>query len=157
MNNETNPPQITPEAIEAQRLEDARIATSQSKRFITIPLSIAIVIRSVFLPANPNKMRKAHPDVVAAAKRFIAAVNEPLQFDNPAAPNYDWQRHGEWYSQRLANAHIHNSELEQKIARLREQLRCLAQAVVYEDSRTVGAEGPSWELLELAKSALKQS
>lgn len=43
-----------------------------------------------------------------------------------------------------------------EIERVREQLRCLAQAVVYEDSRTVGVEGPSWELLELAKSALKQ-
>lgn len=49
---------------------------TSKERFITIPLSIAIVIRSVFLPSNPNKMRKAHPDVVAAAKRFIRAVEE---------------------------------------------------------------------------------
>lgn len=46
------------------------------ERFVTIPLSVAILIRNVFVPRNPNKMRKAHPDVVSAAKRFIRAVEE---------------------------------------------------------------------------------
>lgn len=37
-------------------------------------LETARLIRNVFLPSNPNKMRKAAPEVVAAAKAFIAAV-----------------------------------------------------------------------------------
>lgn len=46
------------------------------ERYVTVPLSIAILIRKCFVPRNPNKMRGAHPDVVAAAKRFIRAVEE---------------------------------------------------------------------------------
>jgi hypothetical protein len=41
-----------------------------------------------------------------------------MQTDNPSAPDYDWQADREWFNQRLANARIHNSELEQKVARL---------------------------------------
>jgi len=42
-----------------------------------------------------------------------------MQFQNPDAPNYDWQKDREWFNQRLAKARIHNSELEQEVARLR--------------------------------------
>lgn len=41
---------------------------------VTIPLDVARLIRNAFLPVNPNKMRNAAPEVVAAAKAFIAAV-----------------------------------------------------------------------------------
>jgi len=39
-----------------------------------------------------------------------------MQTANPNAPDYDWQADREWFNQRLANARIHNSELEQKLA-----------------------------------------
>lgn len=39
-----------------------------------------------------------------------------MQTDNPSAPDYDWQADREWFNQRLANARIHNSELERKLA-----------------------------------------
>lgn len=42
-----------------------------------------------------------------------------LQFDNPDAPDYDWKKDREWFNQRLANARIHNSELERKLATAR--------------------------------------
>lgn len=44
-------------------------------RTITIDLDDAIIVRNVFLPRNPNKMRGADPLVVAAAKKFIREVN----------------------------------------------------------------------------------
>lgn len=45
-------------------------------------------------------------------------MNDPkqMQTDNPSAPDYDWQADREWFNHRLANARIHNSELEQKLA-----------------------------------------
>jgi hypothetical protein len=46
-----------------------------------------------------------------------------LQFNNPSAPNYDWQQDREWFNQRLANANIYNIRLERRIAQLREGLR----------------------------------
>lgn len=46
-----------------------------------------------------------------------------MQTDNPSAPDYDWQADREWFNQRLANARIHNSELEQKLAAARTLLR----------------------------------
>ena len=46
-----------------------------------------------------------------------------LQFDNPSMSDYDWQKDREWFNQRLANARIHNSELEQKLATARTLLR----------------------------------
>lgn len=46
-----------------------------------------------------------------------------MQTDNPNAPDYDWQADREWFNQRLANARIHNSELEQKLAAARAALR----------------------------------
>lgn len=46
-----------------------------------------------------------------------------LQTDNPSAPDYDWQKDREWFNQRLANARIHNGELEQKLAIARNLLR----------------------------------
>ena len=45
--------------------------------YVTIPATTALLIRQVFVPINPNKMRNAHPDVVAAAHQFIAAVGLP--------------------------------------------------------------------------------
>lgn len=45
-----------------------------------------------------------------------------MQTDNPGAPDYDWQADREWFNQRLANARIHNSELERKLAQARELL-----------------------------------
>lgn len=42
----------------------------------SIPMRTAVLIRRAFLPTNPNKMRKAHPDVVVAALDFIQHVRE---------------------------------------------------------------------------------
>ena len=42
-----------------------------------------------------------------------------MQTYDPSAPDYDWQADREWFNQRLANARIHNSELEQKLAQAR--------------------------------------
>ena len=42
-----------------------------------------------------------------------------MQTANPNAPDYDWQADREWFKQRLANARIHNSELERKLATAR--------------------------------------
>lgn len=41
---------------------------------IEIDFETADLVRKVFLPSNPNKMRNAAPEVVKAAKDFIAAV-----------------------------------------------------------------------------------
>jgi uncharacterized coiled-coil protein SlyX len=46
-----------------------------------------------------------------------------MQTTNPSAPDYDWQADREWFNQRLANARIHNSELERKIATKNEVIR----------------------------------
>lgn len=43
---------------------------------VIVPIETAIIIRKVFLPVNPNKMRGAHPSVVKAAKDFIAALEK---------------------------------------------------------------------------------
>lgn len=39
--------------------------------------STALLVRQAFLPANPNKLRNARPDVVQAAKDFIALAERP--------------------------------------------------------------------------------
>lgn len=52
-----------------------------------------------------------------------------MQFQNPDAPNYDWQKDREWFNQRLANARIRNSELEQEIARLRTIVRSVNRII----------------------------
>ncbi len=41
---------------------------------VAIPLRTAQFVDNVFLPANPNKLRRAHPDVVQAAKVFKSLV-----------------------------------------------------------------------------------
>lgn len=41
---------------------------------VTIDLATAIIVRNVFLPRNPNKLRGAHPDTVAAAHAFNSEV-----------------------------------------------------------------------------------
>jgi hypothetical protein len=44
---------------------------------VTLPADVAHLIRRAFLPLNPNKMRNAAPEVVAAAHQFIAATGLP--------------------------------------------------------------------------------
>lgn len=51
-------------------------AGGQVGRVVVLPLAVARIIRNVFLPRNPNKLRGAHPDTVAAAKVCIAAIEE---------------------------------------------------------------------------------
>lgn len=41
---------------------------------VSIPLDVAVLVRNVFLPTNPNKLRSATPEVKAAAIAFKAAV-----------------------------------------------------------------------------------
>jgi hypothetical protein len=43
---------------------------------VLVSRETANIIRSVFLPANPRKMRKPHPDVMKAVQDFIAAVEQ---------------------------------------------------------------------------------
>lgn len=45
---------------------------------VTVDLDTAYLIAKVFCPANPNKMRKADPRVVAAAHEFKRATHEAL-------------------------------------------------------------------------------
>jgi hypothetical protein len=41
---------------------------------VTVDFRTADLIRKAFVPRNPKKMRNAAPEVVQAAKDFIAAV-----------------------------------------------------------------------------------
>ncbi len=41
---------------------------------VSVPHPTAQLVRLAFLPTNPTKMRNAAPEVVQAAKDFIAAV-----------------------------------------------------------------------------------
>lgn len=41
---------------------------------VNVPARVALLIRHVFVPRNPNKLRNAMPEVVQAAKDFIALV-----------------------------------------------------------------------------------
>jgi hypothetical protein len=43
---------------------------------LRISLEDARIIRSVFLPQNPRKMKSPHPDTLAAVCHFITALNE---------------------------------------------------------------------------------
>lgn len=43
---------------------------------VVIPFETARLIRNVFLPANPRKLRKAHPDTVAAVELFLAKLSQ---------------------------------------------------------------------------------
>lgn len=42
---------------------------------VLVPLDLVRFVRKVWLPANPNKLRSAAPETVAAAKRFIAIAD----------------------------------------------------------------------------------
>jgi hypothetical protein len=53
-------------------------------------------------------------------------MEKQMQTANPSAPDYDRQADREWFNQRLANARIHNSELERKIAGYRAALKGIA-------------------------------
>ena len=55
-------------------LNSPRSATGDTHGMVGIPVEVARLVRKVFLPANPNKLRKADANVVLAAKVFIAAV-----------------------------------------------------------------------------------
>ncbi len=59
----------------------------------------------------------------------LPAEDEALQFNNPSAPNYDWQKDREWFNQRLANSNIRNSELAQQVSKLRKQLADINKTV----------------------------
>lgn len=50
-------------------------------------------------------------------------TEEQLQFDNPEAPNYDWQKDREWFNQRLASERIRNAALHNRIWVLRAWLK----------------------------------
>jgi hypothetical protein len=50
---------------------EAAVSTSVEVR---LPLETARIIRAVFLPHNPNKMRKPDPEVLAAVTIFIEAL-----------------------------------------------------------------------------------
>lgn len=45
-----------------------------SEPVFVLPLPIARLIRNVFLPRNPRKMRGAHPDTLAAVNHYIEAL-----------------------------------------------------------------------------------
>jgi len=51
-------------------------AGGQVERVVVLPLEVARIVRNVFLPRNPNKLRGAHPDTVSAAKAYIAAFED---------------------------------------------------------------------------------
>lgn len=60
-----------------QRAYDLGCANSETERnadTITIPLETARLVRQACLPVNPNKCRGWHPDLLAAVRAFIAAV-----------------------------------------------------------------------------------
>jgi hypothetical protein len=43
---------------------------------ISVPVDLARTINAVFLPMNPNKMRSAAPEVVAAVREFKRLLRE---------------------------------------------------------------------------------
>ena len=47
---------------------------SEIERTVTVPFETARLIRTACLPLNPNKCRNWHPDLLAAVRSFIAAV-----------------------------------------------------------------------------------
>lgn len=42
---------------------------------VILPIETARLIRSVFLPRNPRKMRNARPDTIAAVDAYLAALS----------------------------------------------------------------------------------
>lgn len=54
----------------------APLFASRIEPVVVLPLAVARIIRSVFIPRNPNKLRGAHPDTVAAASACIAAIED---------------------------------------------------------------------------------
>ena len=57
-------------------------------------------------------MSEAHP-----------STEEQLQFDNPSAPNYDWKKDREWFSQRQAALSIRNASLHNRLLAMRVVLK----------------------------------
>lgn len=53
---------------------DHSLQRNRSVGELVLPLPIARLIRDVFLPRNPRKMRGAHPDTLAAVNYYIAAL-----------------------------------------------------------------------------------
>lgn len=60
--------------VEAALRADPSDWVAEMRDTVSIPLETALIIDGSFLPTNPNKMRSAHPDVVAAAHAFKAAL-----------------------------------------------------------------------------------
>ena len=61
--------------LEQAKAVGAGPVVGMDKRVFVLPTSVAKIIDGAFLPTNPNKLRKAHPDVVAAAKIYKEALS----------------------------------------------------------------------------------
>lgn len=55
-------------------------------------------------------------------------AEEQLQFNNPDAPNYDWQKDREWFNQRLSAERLRNASLHNRIRALRLTLKEIKSA-----------------------------
>lgn len=53
---------------------------------VLLPIETARLIRAVFLPRNPRKMRNAHPDTIAAVNAYLAALSA-AELGSPSAKN----------------------------------------------------------------------
>lgn len=58
----------------------------------------------------------------------MSSVPADLQFNNPDAPNYDWQKDREWFNQRLASERIRNASLHNRNRALRAALKRINSA-----------------------------
>ena len=61
-----------------------RAADEKATRGVSVDLRTAQLIRGAFLPTNPNKLRSAIPEVIAAAKTFIDALSAELEKEKRA-------------------------------------------------------------------------
>jgi hypothetical protein len=50
--------------------------TTATEPTVTVPLWVARLVCIAFLPRNPNKLRRATPEVKEAAGQFVKLVNE---------------------------------------------------------------------------------
>jgi hypothetical protein len=50
--------------------------SKNENKTVTISLEAAQLIRAVYLPANPNKLRTATPEVKAAVIEMLAAISK---------------------------------------------------------------------------------
>lgn len=72
-------PHGTPQQMRAllalTRTHGAEAQSKPQEPMLLIPLSEARLIRKVFLPANPRKMKSPHPDTLATVCHYISALN----------------------------------------------------------------------------------